>query len=350
MEPSPRSQPTFVQPNVWAPELKTGGEHRAPQAPLAIFEERRAPMNHGPSHGFKVKTETDYQYEQVQRQKMTEFRAPQEHPRIPAQFPAYVQGPFPMGEETHNTPSHAPTSHQEHIPMMMPTGVFDAEASAPALPRPAQRQPFLANHLPTERCRTRTIMPAAQIPESIMTDATLQLAIRRLAQPQSQRPAANPPLPRAAFYQDRSKRVRTQPDYALLHKGAPLPKTALLPSHTAAPSPAKPSTPKRRKMAVPQPPTALSTASTPGATAAPASARQALGRGSAESAVLLPTCKFVSKRTCVACPAVPRASSHKRGYVACCCSQGHQWVWCAQILNHKPSTRKPENLTLHPQP
>ncbi|KAJ1495099.1 hypothetical protein T484DRAFT_3629141 [Baffinella frigidus] len=48
------------------------------------------------------------------------------------------------------------------------------------------------------------------------------------------------------------------------------------------------------------------------------------------TSVLLPVCKFVSKNTCVECADVPRVATHKRGYLACACAQGHQWVWCAK--------------------
>ena len=119
---------------------------------------------------------------------------------------------------------------------------------------------------------------------------------------------------------------------------------------------------KRRKVAASQsPPLCASPAPTVAAApapivagAAPASVRKALGGGTAartgvgkklgrlvcsstssapasvSSTILLSTCKFVSKRTCVECPDAPRVATHKRGYLACACAQGHQWVWCAK--------------------
>ncbi|KAJ1485217.1 hypothetical protein T484DRAFT_1794445 [Baffinella frigidus] len=335
-------QPAFVQPNVWAPELRAGGGEWSPQAPLVVFEHRSAPINQVSPAGYKLKTELghrmDYQhYHQPLPQQFVAFRPQQEHalwsvPQIPARPPAYMQGPYRMEEETHaNTLPLAPTAQH---PSMMPTGVYDEEASsAPAHPLPSQHQPVISTHRPVERRRAAKKMTSAEISETF-TEASLQQAVRRLA---PQRPAANPPSPRVSSSPDRSKRgrVRTHLDFALMHKGAPLPKEILEKgAPTAAPlSPAKPPTPKRRKIAAPQPPAALSAAAAPGAAAAaaPASVRQALGGASpASSSMLLSTCKFVSKRTCVECPDVPRVATHKRGYLACACSQGHQWVWCAK--------------------
>jgi hypothetical protein len=105
-------------------------------------------------------------------------------------------------------------------------------------------------------------------------------------------------------------------------------------------APTKPPQPerKRRKFAAPQSQSLPGFSANPAPTlaaAAPVSVRQALGGGSAAlsglgTSVLLSTCKFVSKRTCVECPNVPQIATHKRGYLACACSQGHQWVWCAK--------------------
>jgi hypothetical protein len=263
-----------------------------------VFEHRSAPIIHGPSAGYKFKTEHPanriyYKYDVAQRQNMAAYRPQQEHtlwnsPQIPARLPAF----------------------------------------------PAHSQAFFANERPVERRRASKKRSPVDIAASF-TEASLQEAVRRLA-PQDQRPASDPAPARVISSPGRSKRgrVRINLDLALMHKGAPLLKATLLPAAipTAAPlSPAKPSPPKRRKLAVPQPPAAVSAACAPGASAPP-SARQALSGASAGvgSAVLLSTCKFVSKRTCVKCPDVPRPATHKRGYLACACSQGHQWIWCAK--------------------
>jgi hypothetical protein len=333
---------SFVQPSVWTPELTRGASDQfSAQAPLVVFEHRSAPTIHGPSAGYKFKTEQPahrmyYQYDAAQRQNMAAYRPQQEQtlwnsPQIPERLTAYMQGPFQLEDAI----PRAPTSPEEHV-SIMPTGVYDEESSAPAPPLRAHLQPLFANERPVDRRRASKKMSPVDISASF-TEASLQAAVRRLA-PQAQRPASDSATARVVASPDRSKRgrVRTNLDFALMHKGAPLPKAPLLPAAvpTAVPlSPAKPSPPKRRKLAVPQPPAAVSAASAPGALA-PASVRQAISGASATagigSSVLLSTCKFVSKRTCVECPDVPRSATHKRGYLACACSQGHQWVWCAK--------------------
>ncbi|KAJ1473945.1 hypothetical protein T484DRAFT_1834199 [Baffinella frigidus] len=350
MEPMPHS---FVQPNAWAPVERSASDDWAPRAPLVVFEHRPAPTNNSPFACCMLKTELGLRMDYQQEHAL--WGASQ----APARPPAYMQGPYHAEEDM---VPHAPT--QEHA-SMMPAGVLDEDAEeasaapsyntmpsyntivfdAPAPRLPAQpRHAALPKHRPGERRRKDDISEE-------FTEASLQEALRRLS---PQCPAASPPPPRASASPERSKRGRAHLDFALLHKGAPVgssknlttPSPKLLPAAapaapTAAPlSPAKPtpgSAPKRRKLATPQVPAArratapwLSAAAS-GAAAAPASVRQALGAAAASSsasgAVLLSTCKFVSKGTRVKCPEVPRVATHKRGYLACACSAGHQWVW-----------------------
>jgi hypothetical protein len=46
--------------------------------------------------------------------------------------------------------------------------------------------------------------------------------------------------------------------------------------------------------------------------------------GEGRGAVVLEACKFVSKRSKEACPALPAIVCHKRGHLAVSCSAGHQ--------------------------
>lgn len=50
--------------------------------------------------------------------------------------------------------------------------------------------------------------------------------------------------------------------------------------------------------------------------------------------VLLPTCKFTSKRYGSACNAVPIWTRHKRGHHACSCHHGHQVFSLARVGFH----------------
>jgi len=57
---------------------------------------------------------------------------------------------------------------------------------------------------------------------------------------------------------------------------------------------------------------------------------------SSETCIMLPTCKFISKRSGKICSAELSRSQHKRGHFSVLCSAGHQWVWCSACCNcHK---------------
>lgn len=270
----------------------------------------------------------------------------------PQQLPYRAQYSRPIEDDAQ--PPLAPTSPQEHV-SHIPTGVYEEAAPQPHL---SPRQNVAEMQRPSERRRARHVPT-----DDVQMNSSAQHGPRRVSSGVAT--ASVGPVSPMTTAAERSKRgrVRAQLDFALLHKGPPLPKgVAMLPvSVTVASAPApvstpvKPSPSKRRRVA--PAPAAANSMTTPAAVA-PASVRQALGgpvpsnasinsnAAVSGNATLLAACKFVSKRTCAECTGVPRLATHKRGYLACACSQGHQWVWCVKCCScPRPNGSKSRGCT-----